>query len=999
MKRATRRRGASRKSATIQDSTWQGSPRRGAFGAHGPHSQPRVCGAAPVFEWLRLSADGGRVAPVGSSRHHALMSAFCGGVRGAPRAGAVPAAPARRRPLSALRDLVAARREHVPRGAEVGRALAVGLAGLLVAGVEVERVAVVGHLRARLPDGRAEELGLDAGARLRLAVGQERRPELRAGAGARALAVLVLAEVVERAALPVDEDRAELRLADGDGRPAACGRAGRDRDGRDDGDGGQQGEEKGSCPHGGPPVGWLRVYREDAGARPESISGRLGLGGAWVWERRAARCHGRGRAAERRRAPRSGTPLETMLRPAGELLQLDARAGLLELGLELLGLVALDALLHGLRGLVDERLGLLQAQAGRRADDLDDLDLLVARTGEDDVDRRAHLLLGAAAAVARGGRGGRGDRRRRDAELLLERLDALGQLEHRDALQLVDPLLGRSHVVPPVASVVSGLRRSVRLVVVGRRFGVLRAALGGLLGRGRLGRRLGVLVRRLLGGAALALAAGRGRLGGGLGRDLGGRGLLGGVGRRGRGGGRLARRQLAALLLAEHLVERDRHAGQQRVEAARQARDRRGDHADELAVEDLARGQPGDRDDLLGVERVAVEQPALERQQLGLARERGDRLGGEGRVAAHERQRGRALEQRLEPVDARLVGGAFGQRVLDDAERRVRVAQARADVGRLRDGDPAEVDREHGLGLVDLVDDLGDRRGFLLSVHRPPVRDFRRRARRAARPGSSVARRRLRGGCRGLLEDVAGPPGVDLDARPHRRGDRDRADVAALRRRGLGADDLVDDRGVVLEQRAVLEARLADRQVDDRGAVGAVLDLAGLGLLDRPADVHRDRSHLRVRHLALRAEDAPEAADHRHHVRGRDRDVEVGEAVLHALGEIVGAHDVGAGLLGLARLVALREDGDRDALAEAVGQRDRAAQLLVGVTDVQARADVDLDGLVELRALDLLEEVHRLGGRVLALAVDLAARLDELLPVMHRHVSPPPRPWSGRSPR
>ena len=67
-------------------------------------------------------------------------------------------------------------------------------------------------------------------------------------------------------------------------------------------------------------------------------------------------------------------------------------------------------------------------------------------------------------------------------------------------------------------------------------------------------------------------------------------------------------------------------------------------------------------------------------------------------------------------------------------------------------------------------------------------------------------------------------------------------------------------------------------------------------------------------------------------------------------GEVLGADDVGAGLLGLARLVALGEDGDLDVLAEAVGQRDRAAQLLVGVADVQAGADVHLDGLVELGA-------------------------------------------------
>ena len=85
------------------------------------------------------------------------------------------------------------------------------------------------------------------------------------------------------------------------------------------------------------------------------------------------------------------------------------------------------------------------------------------------------------------------------------------------------------------------------------------------------------------------------------------------------------------------------------------------------------------------------------------------------------------------------------------------------------------------------------------------------------------------------------------------------------------------------------------------------------------------------------AEDPAQPTDHRHQVRGRDRHVEVVEAFLDPLGEVLGADHVGAGLLGLARLVALGEDGDLDLLAEAVGQRDRAAQLLVGVADVQAR--------------------------------------------------------------
>ena len=57
----------------------------------------------------------------------------------------------------------------------------------------------------------------------------------------------------------------------------------------------------------------------------------------------------------------------------------------------------------------------------------------------------------------------RGDRGRGDAERLLERLDALGQLEHRDALQLVDPFLSVVAIVfLLVASAVSELRRSVR---------------------------------------------------------------------------------------------------------------------------------------------------------------------------------------------------------------------------------------------------------------------------------------------------------------------------------------------------------------------------------------------------------------------------------------------------------------------------------------------------------------------------------------------------------
>src|SRR5215212_2870992 len=108
---------------------------------------------------------------------------------------------------------------------------------------------------------------------------------------------------------------------------------------------------------------------------------------------------------------------------ARELLELHRAASLLELGLELVGLFALDALLDGLGSLVDERLSLLEAKSGRGAHDLDDLDLLVARGSQDDVDSRG-LLLGRAAVAAgsaAGRRSGRCDSRRGDSELLLER--------------------------------------------------------------------------------------------------------------------------------------------------------------------------------------------------------------------------------------------------------------------------------------------------------------------------------------------------------------------------------------------------------------------------------------------------------------------------------------------------------------------------------------------------------------------------------------------------
>src|SRR5690242_964920 len=105
------------------------------------------------------------------------------------------------------------------------------------------------------------------------------------------------------------------------------------------------------------------------------------------------------------------------------LLELDRGTRLLELLLDLLGLALADAFLDRLRRALDQVLGLLEAEAGDRADLLDDVDLLVAGGGQDDVELG---LLGGRSGGGGARRGGDGDRRGgRDAPLLLEHLRKL----------------------------------------------------------------------------------------------------------------------------------------------------------------------------------------------------------------------------------------------------------------------------------------------------------------------------------------------------------------------------------------------------------------------------------------------------------------------------------------------------------------------------------------------------------------------------------------------
>src|SRR6476659_1210840 len=113
-------------------------------------------------------------------------------------------------------------------------------------------------------------------------------------------------------------------------------------------------------------------------------------------------------AESRANADGAGARAARPLRPQSSLLDLDGRARALELLLGRVGGLLVDPLQDRLRGAVDEVLGLLEAEARERADLLDDLDLLLAGGGENDVERVLLLLLDGGSATS-AGRGGGGD--------------------------------------------------------------------------------------------------------------------------------------------------------------------------------------------------------------------------------------------------------------------------------------------------------------------------------------------------------------------------------------------------------------------------------------------------------------------------------------------------------------------------------------------------------------------------------------------------------------
>jgi hypothetical protein len=96
-------------------------------------------------------------------------------------------------------------------------------------------------------------------------------------------------------------------------------------------------------------------------------------------------------------------------------------------------------------------------------------------------------------------------------------------------------------------------------------------------------------------------------------------------------------------------------------------------------------------------------------------------------------------------------------------------------------------------------------------------------------------------------------------------------EVPPLRRRRLGAQDLVERGAVVLGQLLLVERGLADHEVQVGLLVDAEVDLAALDVLHGLGRVGGDGAGLGVRHQAARAQHAGDAADLGHLVGGGDR--------------------------------------------------------------------------------------------------------------------------------
>src|SRR2546430_4871871 len=148
----------------------------------------------------------------------------------------------------------------------------------------------------------------------------------------------------------------------------------------------------------------------------QTIKGR----GAGTFRRLSETCH-------MKKGGPSGAALPVLSKSRITLLQLDGAAGILDLLLDLLGLVLVDAFLDRVGSARDQRLRLAEAKTGDHALFLDHVDLLAAVTGEDDVE--LGLLFGSRSSRTGSGRSGGNRSSGRDAPFLFERLGEIRGFE------------------------------------------------------------------------------------------------------------------------------------------------------------------------------------------------------------------------------------------------------------------------------------------------------------------------------------------------------------------------------------------------------------------------------------------------------------------------------------------------------------------------------------------------------------------------------------------
>src|SRR5215472_1249920 len=234
---------------------------------------------------------------------------------------------------------------------------------------------------------------------------------------------------------------------------------------------------------------------------------------------------------------------------------------------------------------------------------------------------------------------------------------------------------------------------------------------------------------------------------------------------------------------------------------------------------------------------------------------------------------------------------------------------------------------------------------------------------------------RLSGGCCQRLRFGQ----VDGDAWPHRRGQCDFLDVLALGRGGLGLDHGFEHRVGVAHELRRIKLNLADRAMHDSGFVHAEFHFAGFHFLDGLGHFKRDRAGLGIGHQTTWAEHFAELSGGAHHVRGGNHGVEIRPALHDFLYHVVAADEVRAGFLRFAHFFPARDDQHAHGLAQPVRQAHGSAHHLVGMLRIDSQIDGQFHGFVELRVMQLLQQLGRFAELVRARR-DLLARILHMLP-------------------